>query len=501
MPPMSRTEKLDPVYAKLDTALRAIGYSFESAVADIIDNSIDAKADRIRIRLLIGGDKRLGLMIADNGSGMTDVKLREAMRFGTDMDEEIQRLGKFGCGLKLASLSQARALLVFSKVEGHEFNGRAWLEGGIRKGFECTIYDKKESVSLIKKMLPDKEFGPKGTIVYWECLYRVGNRGPDVNAFAQKLLRRLQGHLSLSFHRFLTGAAQPLHIELDIFDEVASSAGLPIRVWALNPFGYEVTGHSDFPQDLELTGKYNSKVKIRLHIWPANSNSPEYKLPGGANSRQGLYFYRKDRLIHGGGWKDLQRETDSHCSLARVEVDLDPEVDVEVSLNVDKSEIHLPEDLIHIIEQAKTKSGISFKQYLGLANKAYRKRQFTAKELPLVPGEGFPSVLQEFLYYELKLDETTKCRKVGFKWAELDDDSFFWINPDEDTIYLNRDYRNQLLHGLKGSSTDIPVVKCLLFFLAADALYADRLGPKVRERIDLINLVLKRAVKYERTAP
>src|ERR1700694_5026625 len=105
---MSTEERLPPNYRKLDVALRSIGYSFEVAVADVVDNSIDARAKNVLVRLFTRRDGYLDLVVWDDGCGMSENKLKEAMRFGADVSQELARLGKFGLGLKLASLSQAR---------------------------------------------------------------------------------------------------------------------------------------------------------------------------------------------------------------------------------------------------------------------------------------------------------------------------------------------------------------------------------------------------------
>src|SRR5438094_7712633 len=99
---MSTEELLPPNYDKLDVALRAIGYSFEVAVADVVDNSIDAKAKNVTVRLLTRKDGHLDLAIWDDGCGMGEATLKEAMRFGADVSGDLERLGKFGLGLKLA---------------------------------------------------------------------------------------------------------------------------------------------------------------------------------------------------------------------------------------------------------------------------------------------------------------------------------------------------------------------------------------------------------------
>ena len=101
------------------------------------------------MRVITHRDGKLGLVVLDNGRGMNESKLREAMRFGADVETEIRRLGKFGLGLKLASLSQAKALHVISWAGQEQFHGRAWLERGIKTGFQSTIYETSECRALM----------------------------------------------------------------------------------------------------------------------------------------------------------------------------------------------------------------------------------------------------------------------------------------------------------------------------------------------------------------
>src|SRR5262249_44269185 len=159
-------ERLPPNYEKLDVALRSIGYSFPVAVADIVDNSIDAQARNVLVRLFATGTGRLGLCVWDDGQGMSKSTLREAMRFGANVSEEVDRLGKFGLGLKLASLSQAKEVHVVTVRKG-VMSGRAWLEQGIKKGFASTSYETGECKRLVSTLLPDLTFRTSGTLVWW----------------------------------------------------------------------------------------------------------------------------------------------------------------------------------------------------------------------------------------------------------------------------------------------------------------------------------------------
>jgi len=493
---MSTEERLPPNYRKLDEALRSIGYSFEVAVADIIDNSIDARARNVLVRLFARKDGHLDLAIWDDGCGMSPATLKEAMRFGADVSRDIDRLGKFGLGLKLASLSQAREVRVVSAKTGR-LSGRAWLEHGIAKGFTCTVFDRRECEALVAHVIPDRPLQRSGTLVWWSRLYRVGHHQGGPEEHAQKLMHRLERHLALAFHRFLSGRARKVAIMVDIFEETSGAAGIPITLDALDPFGYDQPGLAGFPATMNAVGRYGKRMAIKAHVWPPNSASANYKLPGGTNARQGFYFYRNHRLIQGGGWNNL-REVEPHRSLARVEVDFKGEFDIEISLNIRKVDIELPAELATAIEGAKTASGVDFKKYIVLAEEAYRKRQLTHAELPLIPSVGLPSELTAFLHSQLRLEATARHRDLHIQWRDMEKATFFEIDREGGYLHLNRAYRRQLLHGLPSGGADIPVVKCLLFLVLEDALSSERMGPKIRERVEQVNRILVEAIKYER---
>src|SRR5436190_15505374 len=184
---MSTEEILPPNYRKLDVALRSIGYSFDAAVADVIDNSIDAKAKNVLVRLITNREGHLDLAIWDDGCGMSEKTLKEAMRFGADVSQEIERLGKFGLGLKLASLSQAREVRVISAMNGN-LAGRAWTEHGIASGFTSTIFDAAECKDLLAQVVPSGRSTRSGTLVWWSNLYRLSHHQGSSEEHAQKLM-------------------------------------------------------------------------------------------------------------------------------------------------------------------------------------------------------------------------------------------------------------------------------------------------------------------------
>jgi len=110
-----------PSAALLIESIRDIGYTIETAIADLIDNSISASAKNIEIYLIDDSDGNPILSIQDDGIGMSDEELKLAMRLGSK-DPNIKRpkddLGRFGLGLKTASFSQCRELTVETYKEG-----------------------------------------------------------------------------------------------------------------------------------------------------------------------------------------------------------------------------------------------------------------------------------------------------------------------------------------------------------------------------------------------
>jgi hypothetical protein len=217
-------------------------------------------------------------------------------------------------------------------------------------------------------------------------------------------------------------------------------------------------------------------------------------LPGGANNRQGFYFYRKNRLIQGGGWNNL-REVDSHLSLARIEIDISPAVDFAFGLDVKKSQIILPPHYLEAIEKGKTSGDVSFREYLKMADQTVRRRQLLESEMPTMPRDGLPASLVALFREALK--KSGRTRDISFVWADLTIDDVFLVEQSEETVYLNRRYRSLLLRGERGSSADLPLFKSLLFFSLDSLLQMEKISAKQKNRLELMNAILKEAIKLE----
>jgi len=493
-PKKTRREKLPPNFGPFIDALRQIGYSFEEAVADIVDNSIDAAASNVRIRFVIRESHGVDLAIADDGSGMSAKILREAMRFGTVLPRENEkRLGMFGLGLKLASMAHADSVFVLSRSNG-SLSGRAWTDEGLKEGFACDLLDKEDMIQIME--LAGKLWsGRQGTLVYWDTLFRYSKNFDEPYILCDRLIKDLRDYLGLHLHRLLDNMA----ITIDILDLDSGEVGPGRHVDILDPFGYSNTGSKGYPKEMVPPESFGDKLEITSHIWPSKSTTKNYKLPGGANKRQGLYFYRNNRLLSAGSWHGI-RDEDPHMSLARAEIDLKVDVKRASGVNVKKARISLTPEMRSAIENSKAKDGTIFRKYMSRAQKLYRKQEKkNPRSFPLVPDGGYPRALTRLLSELLDKNRTGSARKFDFEWYEFEEgeDAFFGIDRTEREIWLNRAYRELFRSGERLSRNDGILVKTLLFILLRGYLDTERMSAKKQEYLNLLDKILAEAAKAE----
>lgn len=360
--------------AMLET-LRSIGYTLDTAVADIIDNSIAAGATLIRLEIVWHGEQST-LSIADDGRGMDAAALREAMRPGSRHPGQTRHkddLGRFGLGLKTASFSQCRRFTVLSKPAGGEVVFRCWDLDYVNQAkawnLLCHVFDE----SLIAQLSAQ----PQGTIVFWEKLDRLvgelhyGN--PQHEAIFGQYVKLVEHHLSMVFHRYLEDGS--LSIEVN---------GQELTPW--DPFLSAEPSTQRLPEE----PLFNGQVTVRPYILPHHrrlSHPDLFDRAGGLrgwNAHQGFYIYRNRRLLVAGDWLNLFRR-EEHCKLARIMVDLPNTLDNEWQIDIRKAQSHPPailrKDLRRIGTHARTK-----------AIEVYRAR---GKRLKHTHSIGFTPVWQE----------------------------------------------------------------------------------------------------------
>jgi hypothetical protein len=333
-----------PSARRLMDSLREIGYDLPSAIADIVDNSIAADARNIDLTFAFDGPDSW-VRVVDDGVGMSGSLLEEAMRYGTERAYAPRELGRFGLGLKTASLSQCRRLTVASRRgrERRRIEIRRWdLDHVLRSNrWEVIRIDAKSAPPEVLDPLLDHP----GTVVLWEGLDRVLDYrlpgGLAARRGFSELTSAVSDHLAMVFHRFLAGEAhRRRRVRL-------SANGTIIRPW--DPYARaERYTRALAPQSIPVPSDAGPiHVRVRPFILPPQerfSSAAAHARAAGPqrwNRQQGFYVYRSDRLIQAGGWNRL-RTLDEHTKLARVAIDLPSGVDELFRVNVAKMRVTFP---------------------------------------------------------------------------------------------------------------------------------------------------------------
>lgn len=344
-------------------SLRAIGYSFDTAVADIIDNSITAGASRIDIAF----DVNPGwVAIADDGCGMTGDELIDAMQHGGIGPLEARSpedLGRYGLGLKTASLSQCRRLTVVSMKDGH-LRAARWDLDEIERRNEWVLKlpDREEIEQLPgRALLMQREHG---TLVLWQELDLAVAGEPDPQRALQQLVLECGDHLGLVFHRYLEPEfGKSLAITVNLRPVEAADPFM-----RRNPYT-EVAGE-------ETRFVEGHKVYLKAYILPhfSHINAAELERAGGKETlrdTQGFYLYRNRRLITWGTWFRLLAR-DELTRLARIQVDIPNSLDHLWGIDVKKSTAHPPEQVRQLLRQV---IGFVANKSVNVFNERRRRRQ------------------------------------------------------------------------------------------------------------------------------
>lgn len=328
-----KTQILPPFAPTLIESTRAIGYSFEAAIADIIDNSIAADANKIDIYFFPSDDSYIS--IVDNGMGMSEVELEKAMQYGSKSPADIREakdLGRFGLGLKTASLSQCRALTVVTK-RGNSLYGRRWdIDHVISKSDWSLLVLEDEEIAGVPKINELKK-NASGTLVVWQRLDRLSAGDVQFEKNMASRFDNVREHLALVFHRYLSGDEGVNKIQININNKPILPTDPFLDKRSNRPMADEVI--------LISRGGITSRIIVRPYILPHIScmTAEEIKELGGEDGlkkMQGFYVYRNKRLITWGTWFRMMRQGDL-SKLARIRVDIPNSLDDLWTLDIKKS--------------------------------------------------------------------------------------------------------------------------------------------------------------------
>lgn len=323
----------NPPAKRLINSMRAIGYTFSTSLADIIDNSISAKAKNIHVLYDTFTDSPY-LEILDDGTGMSQEELINALIFGSDRTYEEDDLGRFGLGLKAASLAQCRKLLVCTKQKDKIFC----------MGYDLDVIEETDSWDIMCynseeidnipniEMLKDLE---SGTLVKWECFDFIESESKPGQFLdnLRKIISDANKHVSLVFHRF--------------YDDVNILFNMN-KVEKRDPFllDSKPRQQTGLPTNEVIEGSIVTIIPYSLPY--ANTLTlEEKKLLGLETGKslyddQGFYIYRNKRLIIWGSWLRMNQKSEFN-KLARVQVDIPTSLDTIWMLDVKKSSARIPE--------------------------------------------------------------------------------------------------------------------------------------------------------------
>ncbi len=434
--------KTTPGAKRLMESLRHVGYNCSAAVADLVDNSIVADASEIWIDILPRQDRRMdmipkqeyrpaAIIIADNGNGMSREELHEAMRFGTSQKYSLGDLGKYGLGLKTASLSQCRVLTVASKAKAKNDirPRRHWARWDIDHVYETDdwnllIPDENELEIWEKELLNQKIAEENGTVILWsglsEALPQLSSENiGERERFLARLIDEISSHLQMVFHRFMQGGITGRR-RLNIF-----ICGKPLAPW--DPFcRNESTRELNIihlpVNSVNIDGVESEKqVIISPFILPREdefSSGSAWKNSAGPknwNQQQGLYFYRNGRLLQAGGWSRL-RTPDEHTKLLRIAVDFPSELDKAFQVNITKMRASIP---VGIRERIKSFISTWAKEARARYDSAPSKefvRQKPYKEPEIIRPAGESAVSAEDLIMpDLRFIHNTENHEITFE--------------------------------------------------------------------------------------
>ena len=340
-----KPQRIPPPAENMIESMRDIGYSFNTAIADLIDNSIAAKAMRIDIFCTMDPAGKPEVALIDDGGGMDLETLKGAMAPGSRDPRGIVAkgdLGRFGLGLKTASFSQCRNLTVLSRpgptdTEPSKTSGFCWDLDFVReqRDWLCqqlSIEDIRKLSAAKRSVLNSDLLGTgSGTAVLWSKIDRMfdGAEDDNIQRIFQSHVSELHKHVGLVFHRYLSKSRGKLSIYIN-----------NVVVKPIDPFLEDYMATS--PQATETLGRGKTKIVVTPYILPHPSKikDPELKKlisadKGIANS-QGFYVYRNERLTVWGTWFGLQKK-DELSKLARIRVDISSDCDSEWGIAVDKA--------------------------------------------------------------------------------------------------------------------------------------------------------------------
>lgn len=356
-----------PHASHLIESLRDFGYSLESALADIIDNSISAEAKHIDVFAEFLPDDQY-IAVLDNGTGMSFEELVSAMRLGSQNpldNRSNDDLGRFGLGLKTASFSQCRKLTVVSR-QNERLVAAQWDLDHVAEtnSWQLIIPDSLQDIPHVN------ELTKRGTLILWQNLDRLTEKASFLanQHYFTSQIAKAADHLALVFHRYLV--SEPGHHKLAI-----RINGNPVK--PIDPFLIIHPRTQKTPEEVFRVNDHQIKIQ-GYTLPPAHTISREDfdKIAGseGLVKNQGFYVYRERRLIIWGTWFGLARKSEV-SKLTRVRIDIGNDTDADWKIDVRKSSAQPPLPVRERLRELMERLQVESRQAHGKSRRRSRAEQ------------------------------------------------------------------------------------------------------------------------------
>ncbi|AXL10892.1 sigma-70 family RNA polymerase sigma factor [Microbacterium foliorum] len=479
---------LQPDASVLDALGR--GHTLTSALADLIDNSIDAGAGSVSIMFVVKDSMIRSIRIADDGCGMTAHQLADAMTIGRRRQYGSSSLGHFGVGLKGASLSQARVLSVYSTSGHAQPAGMRLAKGQSGNGIIADVID-ADAVAAILRL---RGVGASGTLVEWTHLesVSVATTLQERRRWIERTILQVRDELGLTFHRLLADGR--VRIELVEMDEDSGETGAPRRVRPIDPFGFDRWGINGYPRRLSV--QLQGGVVIHADLFVLAPGVESGLIGRSRREAQGLYIYRNGRLLQSGGWGGFRSDLPPDLQLARIAIDLAEDALDAFVINPEKRGVILRPSIVQGLERAVT-DGVTLRAFWDACRDAWtqsKRREIRARPFAQL-GEGVPSALSGIVEQTVGVREGDDAA-VSFDWKLLDHEQLFVFDPPTGIIWLNERHRTRL----EQDEGNLSLIKTSLFFLLEPHAGKERLAATTAERLDAMQAGMAANVIPQREA-
>lgn len=451
------------------------GHTLASAIADLIDNSIDAGANTVNIHFVVKNSMIRSIRISDDGCGMTRAQLTDAMTLGKRREYGEKSLGHFGVGLQGASLSQARVVSVYSASGHAPTAGMRLAKEQADSAIVADVFDADTASAILRRR---GVIGPSGTLVEWTHLesVSVASTIQERRRWIETTILRVRDELGLIFHRILDDGR--IRIELTELDETSDETGAPRRVKAIDPFGFDRWGANGYPRPLSFPLASGGSVVTTCYVLAPGVESG--LLARSRRDAQGLYVYRNDRLLQAGGWLGLNQDLPADLQLARIAIDLTDDALAAIAINPEKRGVVFRPSAVQGLERAVT-DGLTLRMFWDTCRdvwNASKRRELKARPFAQ-PGEGAPSALSEIFERSVGVRDDGGV-ELSFDWKRLEYVQLFTFDPPTGTVWLNDQHRSHL----EQNEAHFASIKTSLFFLLEPHVGKERLAASTAERLD-----------------